>query len=84
MSRTTKAPRAKGTRGGRLREAATAGRVVLLVVAVLAFVFIVENTRQVRIRLIVPEVLVPLWLALAAMLVIGWLLGRYVSLGRRR
>ncbi|MFI1253052.1 DUF1049 domain-containing protein [Streptomyces netropsis] len=71
------------TGGGRLRGMATPGRVVLLVLAVLALVFIFENTREVRIRLIVPEVVMPLWLALAAMLVIGWLLGRFLHRRRR-
>ncbi|MFC5719289.1 DUF1049 domain-containing protein [Streptomyces gamaensis] len=68
---------------GRVRESATTGRVVLLFVLILALVFVFENTRQVRIRLIGPEVTSPLWLALGAMLVVGWLLGRYVTVRRR-
>ncbi|MBZ4321017.1 DUF1049 domain-containing protein [Streptomyces huiliensis] len=79
----TSGPSRAGSMGGRLREAATTGRVVLLIVAVLALVFVFENTRHVKIRIIGPEVSTPLWLALAAMLVIGWLLGRFVTVRRR-
>ncbi|MFI0741041.1 DUF1049 domain-containing protein [Streptomyces sp. NPDC021100] len=79
----TSGPSRAGSAGSRLREMATTGRVVLLVVAVLAIVFIFENTRHVTIRIIGPEVSTPLWLALGAMLVIGWLLGRFVTVRRR-
>ncbi|WP_171166976.1 DUF1049 domain-containing protein [Streptomyces sp. I05A-00742] len=76
-------PSRAGPMGARLREAATTGRVVLLILAVLAVVFVFENTRHVKIRIIGPEVSMPLWLALAAMLVIGWLVGRFVTVRRR-
>ncbi|UQI47037.1 DUF1049 domain-containing protein [Streptomyces sp. HU2014] len=84
MSSRPKGPAAGGASGGRLRELATPGRIALLAVAVLALVFVFENTRHVKIRIIGPEVSMPLWLALAAMLVVGWLLGRYVSVRGRR
>ncbi|MFE7118924.1 DUF1049 domain-containing protein [Streptomyces sp. NPDC057654] len=84
MSSKTSTKTGGGASGGRVRELATPGRLVLLVIAVLALVFVFENTRQVKIRLLLPEVTVPLWIALAVMLVIGWLVGRYVTFGRRR
>jgi uncharacterized integral membrane protein len=64
------------------RSAITPGRVVVAALAVLGLVFIFENTRQVRIRLIVPEVTMPLWLALLAVAVIGGVCGAYLA--RRR
>ncbi|MDJ0340878.1 DUF1049 domain-containing protein [Streptomyces sp. H10-C2] len=48
------------------------------VLAVLGLVFIFENTRQVKIRLIIPEVTMPLWLALLGMAIIGGVCGAYV------
>ncbi|WP_329568989.1 DUF1049 domain-containing protein [Streptomyces sp. NBC_01361] len=42
---------------------------------VLAVVFIFENTRQVRIRLLIPEVSMPLRPALGAVAVIGAICG---------
>ncbi|MCZ4100515.1 DUF1049 domain-containing protein [Streptomyces sp. SID13666] len=61
------------------RELVTPGRIVVAALAVLGLVFIFENTRQVKIRLIVPEVTMPLWLALLAMAVIGGICGAYFS-----
>ncbi|MFI0899209.1 LapA family protein [Streptomyces sp. NPDC020983] len=70
-------------RGG-LRDRLTPGRVAVLVLGVLALVFIFENTQDVRIRLLVPEVTMPLWLALLIPYVIGWLCGRVLRGSRRR
>ncbi|QOV34375.1 LapA family protein [Streptomyces ferrugineus] len=82
----TKASR-KGTRvGGRrggLAGAMTPARVTVLVLAVLALVFIFENTGETEIRLLVPLVTMPLWLALLAMGLIGAVFGAYF-MGRRR
>lgn len=63
-------------------EHLTPGRVALLVVAALTLVFIFENTRRTRIRLLVPEVTAPLWLALFATAAAGLVCG--LALGRRR
>ncbi|GGZ32860.1 hypothetical protein GCM10010387_28700 [Streptomyces inusitatus] len=52
--------------------------------AVLAVVFIFENTREVKIRLLIPEVTMPLYLALLAMFVIGALCGAYFFRRRDR
>ncbi|MGW1201109.1 DUF1049 domain-containing protein [Streptomyces sp. NPDC002536] len=67
----------------RVRDALTPSRVVVLAVLVLLLVFVLENTQRLTIRLIVPEVTAPLWLTLVAMLVIGWVLGRFVHVRRR-
>ncbi|MFI1015122.1 lipopolysaccharide assembly protein LapA domain-containing protein [Streptomyces sp. NPDC020965] len=74
-----------GSRGGRdgLREWFTPGRIVVLLITVLAVIFIFENTREVRIRLLIPEVTMPLYLALLAMFVVGALCGGYFFRRRR-
>ena len=76
-------PKTSGTRSrggsGRLM---TTGRVTLGVLVILAIVFVVQNTRQTKIRLLIPEVSVPLWMALLGMGVIGWLAGQFMI--RRR
>jgi uncharacterized integral membrane protein len=70
--------------GRGLRDRMTPGRIVVLVLGALALVFIFENTQDVRIRLLVPEVTMPLWLALLATFVIGWLCGRFLRRSPRR
>ncbi|MET9496526.1 LapA family protein [Streptomyces sp. NPDC006552] len=61
----------------------TPGRIAVLLLVVLVLVFIFENTRRVQIRLLVPEVTMPLWMALAAVAVIGAVCGGY-GVARRR
>ncbi|MFF7450396.1 MULTISPECIES: LapA family protein [unclassified Streptomyces] len=68
-----------GEKGG---GAVTPARVAVLLLALLALVFIFENTRATRIRLLIPEVTMPLWMALLATGVIGALCGAYFM--RRR
>jgi uncharacterized integral membrane protein len=70
------------TSGGGWRAALTPGRVAVLLLAVLALIFIFENTRSTKIRLLIPEVSVPLWTALLATALIGSLCGAYFM--RRR
>ncbi|MGP3967441.1 hypothetical protein [Streptomyces sp. 6N223] len=60
----------------------TPGRIALLVVAALTLIFIFENTRKTEIRLLIPEVTMPLWLALFGPAAIGFLCGFYLR--RRR
>ncbi|MCX4237441.1 DUF1049 domain-containing protein [Streptomyces ortus] len=60
----------------------TPGRVAVVALAVLGLVFIFENTRATKIRLLIPEVTMPLWVALLATAVIGALCGAY-SMRRR-
>ncbi|MFF3612973.1 DUF1049 domain-containing protein [Streptomyces sp. NPDC002580] len=61
----------------------TPARVAVALLAVLALIFIFENTRGTRIRLLVPEVTMPLWTALLATGVIGALCGAYAVRRRR-
>ncbi|MFI6638053.1 lipopolysaccharide assembly protein LapA domain-containing protein [Streptomyces sp. NPDC050504] len=64
-------------RGGALSGPFTPGRIAVIAVFVLALVFIFENTRQVKIRLLIPEVSMPLYLALLMVFVVGVLCGGY-------
>ncbi|WP_431041482.1 DUF1049 domain-containing protein [Streptomyces sp. P1-3] len=80
MSPTTK--NAGGDRAGGLRGELTPRRITALAAAVIALVFVFENTKEVEIRLLIPEVTMPLWLALLAVGVVGVLCG--VLLVRRR
>jgi uncharacterized integral membrane protein len=65
--------------GGRTgaRDLMTPGRVAVVALAVLALIFIFENTRTTEIRLLIPEVTMPLWMALLGTAVIGALCGAY-------
>ncbi|MEU9267009.1 LapA family protein [Streptomyces sp. NPDC048251] len=74
----------KASRSGGRNEALTPGRIVVLALAVLTLVFIFQNTSTVKIRLLVPEVTVPLWTALLAMAVIGVLCGASLAYFRKR
>ncbi|CAM5248103.1 hypothetical protein SALBM135S_02424 [Streptomyces alboniger] len=65
-----------GRPDGRRRHG-DAGRVVVALVAVLTLVFIFENTRSTKIRLLIPEVTMPLWTALLATGLLGALCGAY-------
>jgi uncharacterized integral membrane protein len=85
---------AKGRRtgGGRTKSGAgsadgfrklfTPAGVAALVIGLLTLVFIFENTRQVRIRVLIPEVTMPLYLALLVTWLLGGLCGGYLF--RRR
>ena len=55
----------------------TPGRGIVGVPAVLGLVCIFENTRSMKIRSLIPEVTMPLWLALLGTAVIGALCGAY-------
>ncbi|WP_030971788.1 MULTISPECIES: lipopolysaccharide assembly protein LapA domain-containing protein [unclassified Streptomyces] len=57
-------------------------RIVVLVIAILSLVFIVENTDEVTIRLLIPLVTMPLAAVLLAMFVAGLVCGGYLF--RRR
>ncbi|TGB03381.1 LapA family protein [Streptomyces sp. MZ04] len=72
----------KSGSGGGIRDAMTPGRVAVAALVVLALVFIFENTGNTKIRLLIPEVTLPLWMALLGMGVIGALCGAYFM--RRR
>ncbi|KAA5830501.1 LapA family protein [Saccharopolyspora hirsuta] len=57
--------------------------VVGLALVVLAVVLAVENRALVEVRLLVPVVTLPLWTALAGMLVIGVVIGLLVGRPRK-
>ncbi|MCP2333043.1 MULTISPECIES: lipopolysaccharide assembly protein LapA domain-containing protein [Actinoalloteichus] len=59
----------------RARRRSLTRLVVGLLLGVLAVVFIVQNRDEVAIRLLVPVVDLPLWTALAGVLVLGMLIG---------
>jgi uncharacterized integral membrane protein len=71
-------------RESRLRELMTPARITMAVLGILALIFIFENTRDVRIRILIPEITMPLWLALLVTFVIGGLLGAYLRGSRRK
>ncbi|MEU0161568.1 LapA family protein [Streptomyces sp. NPDC006261] len=56
----------------------TPGRIAVGVLVVLVLVFICVNTGKVTIRVLIPEVTMPLWLALLAMFLIGLVCGGYL------
>ncbi|MGW2300651.1 lipopolysaccharide assembly protein LapA domain-containing protein [Streptomyces sp. NPDC001809] len=70
--------------GSRFTEALTPGRIAMAVLAVATLVFIFQNTREVKIRILVPEVTMPLYLALLATAVIGAACGFYFAARRRK
>ncbi|MEV6103939.1 LapA family protein [Streptomyces sp. NPDC051940] len=53
----------------------TPGRITVGVLGILGLVFIFENTGQTKIRLLIPEVTMPLWVALLITALIGVLVG---------
>ncbi|MFI1677516.1 MULTISPECIES: hypothetical protein [unclassified Streptomyces] len=72
-----------GSQGGGSGGLMTPGRVAVAAVVVLTLVFIFENTRSTKIRLLIPEVTVPLWMALLGTGLIGALCGAYFMRRRR-
>ncbi|MGP4044590.1 DUF1049 domain-containing protein [Streptomyces sp. 2A115] len=82
MSRKTSGGSGGGGRA-RGRDLLTPARVAVVALAVLALVFIFENTRTTEIRLLIPEVTMPLWMALLGTAVIGALCGAYFVKRRR-
>jgi uncharacterized integral membrane protein len=58
-------------------------RVAVILLAVLAIVFICVNTDEVTIRVIIPEVTMPLWAALLGVFLAGGLCGAYLFRRRR-
>ncbi|MEU5974672.1 lipopolysaccharide assembly protein LapA domain-containing protein [Streptomyces sp. NPDC047315] len=69
------APRVRRSGRGRVADWFTPARTLVVALVVLAIVFMVENTEQVRIRLIIPLVTMPLYLALLLMFLVGALCG---------
>lgn len=77
---TSTTPQLAPSRGTRRPGWLTAKRLTALVVVALGIVLIAENTGEVRIRLLVPVIKMPMWAALAILfaggLLAGWLLCR--------
>ncbi|WP_328836265.1 LapA family protein [Streptomyces europaeiscabiei] len=61
----------------------TPGRAVVGVLAVLALVFIFQNTQNTEIQLLVTEVTMPLWMALLGTALVGALFGAFFMRRRR-
>ncbi|WP_256105508.1 LapA family protein [Streptomyces sp. ODS05-4] len=66
------------------RPALTPYRITMLVLTALAVVLIVENRDEIAIRLVVPIVTMPLYLALLIMFVLGGLCGALLIRSRGR
>ncbi|SFC42206.1 lipopolysaccharide assembly protein LapA domain-containing protein [Streptomyces aidingensis] len=77
--------RAQGSRerAGGARGFFTPGRIAALVIIAVTLVFVFQNTGEVEIRLLIPEVTMPLWLALFGTLLIGGLTGAVLAMRRR-
>ena len=65
------------------RSCPSARLLTALVLTVLALIFIFQNNQMTAIRVLIPVVLMPLWAALAGMLIVGAAIG-YVMNWRRR
>ncbi|MEI7030314.1 LapA family protein [Streptomyces pratensis] len=74
----------KDVSSGRGAGLLTPGRIAVAVLIVLVIVFICMNTEKVTIRVLIPEVTAPLWLALLAMFLIGLACGGYLFRRRSR
>ncbi|MEU6802657.1 LapA family protein [Streptomyces neyagawaensis] len=84
--KTTASDRGRGTARGHRQwgDMLTPGRVTVGLLAFLALVFIFENTRTTKIRLLIPEVTMPLWLALLGTALIGVVCGAYWAYHMKR
>ncbi|MFC7303291.1 DUF1049 domain-containing protein [Streptomyces monticola] len=70
-------PNASTSGGGKKGDFLTPGRLTVAGIGILGLIFIFENTRNTKIRLLIPEVTIPLWMALLSTGVIGALCGAY-------
>lgn len=50
---------------------------IAIIGAILAVIFIVQNRQRVRIEFLFLEMNAPLWISLGAVLLIGWIIGRF-------
>ncbi|MEV0225064.1 LapA family protein [Streptomyces sp. NPDC050704] len=84
MSPKTSKSSKRGSGGGTgARSLLTPGRIAVIVLGVFALVFIFGNTRTTKIRVLIPEVTMPLWMALLGTAAIGALCGAYFMQRRR-
>jgi uncharacterized integral membrane protein len=68
---------------GARRRSISTGQILGGLLFVLVVVFIVENSRQVKIRLLIPEVKAPLYVAILIAAVLGALIAALLRLRRR-
>ncbi|MGH3911783.1 MAG: DUF1049 domain-containing protein [Pseudonocardiaceae bacterium] len=57
--------------------------IAALVLAVIALIFIIQNNQLTAIRVLIPVVTMPLWAALAGMLIVGAAIGYTLNWRRR-
>ncbi|MFG2333036.1 lipopolysaccharide assembly protein LapA domain-containing protein [Streptomyces sp. NPDC048604] len=62
----------------------TSGRIAIAVLVVLTLILIFENTTRVKIRLLIPVVTMPLYLALLGTALLGAVCGWYGATRRRK
>ncbi|MFC9245598.1 lipopolysaccharide assembly protein LapA domain-containing protein [Streptomyces sp. NPDC057136] len=77
-------PKDVSSGGKTAKNMLTPGRIAVLVVAALAIAFICVNTEEITIRLWIPEVTMPLWVALVGVFLAGAVCGGYVFRRRTR
>lgn len=57
--------------------------VIAAILVVLAVVFIFQNSQSTQLRILIPVVTMPLWTALASMLIVGFAIGYALNWRRR-
>ncbi|WMX44223.1 LapA family protein [Streptomyces roseicoloratus] len=72
------------TEGSRAGRVLTPGRIAIGILVILLLVFIFENTSKVRIRLLIPEVTMPLYLALLVTALLSAVCGYFAAARRRK
>ena len=77
-------PKDVSSDGKTAKDMLTPGRIAVIVVAALAIAFICVNTEEITIRLWIPEVTMPLWVALVGVFLAGAVCGGYVFRRRTR
>lgn len=83
MATRTSTTRGGTRRGGRWADVLAPGPLLFGILGILGLIFIFENTRDTKIRVWIPEVTMPVWLALLITGAIGFLVASYFF-GRRR
>ncbi|HEV7204842.1 MAG TPA: LapA family protein [Jatrophihabitans sp.] len=66
------------------KRSASAGQILAGLLFVVVIVFIIENSRQVRVRLIFPEVQAPLYVPILIAAVLGGVIGALLRYRRHR
>ncbi|WP_432188346.1 DUF1049 domain-containing protein [Streptomyces sp. Tue6028] len=76
-------PKTSESAGGNGGGPASPGRISIAALALITLIFVFENRRSTKIRLLGPEVTMPLWMALLGTGAIGGLCGAYAVRKRR-